>query len=868
MVVCPATFKTLHDKMEHQRTPHIQPARSMPPLHEYDPWAGGHWEKKTTVERIREVAGDRLTEEMVADIEDREAAIRARAGGHPFQSTDRRYRDVLLTSHAPVRAVRGVSHLTPASSYIPKMVAVEPSLELPRIPWYDPVKYGPSPLTLEVSARSSYRTGQSYPNPPFPFTMSSYWVPKSHSRATPRPPRTHPKVRPAKSTGRDSSQKYDTSWVPHFLKKFGSHLKEPKKPEKSAPPPPQALKSHPTAYIMAERCNHEVYLERRPKAKSSCAPQPSIRAPKSFSGVPKSPRDTFLPSRNLSGAPHPNSVAPPPPVSPPPTIVAPSLTTVAPPRPAVALQPYAVASTISNPKFRILGVTSWAGMTICTLKGGGTEPGDLPTSASPIEREEALEDHNETELECSSSSKDEATEDDGQCVLPEIRTRSSTGHNRLDSLRPNRVSDWADSGESAASGADTWAPGGGRGEGAGLGACGGRGVGGGRDIGGGPGSGGGVGVGGGRGAGGGRAGRGRAGGGRAGGGRGVGGGRAGGGRVSGGRRTEGERLAGGVHEAGEGTENDEYDEELNQINYESEEQTMNIRAWEESDYDSDTHDEFIQEPDLLVSDSFSGDESDHTIQRKYKESKDNQVNRAKIKAREIFKRKIKKNNGYVSSEDEKERRKRRQKLINMPNYQNDEDGGDEDDSPDQEHEKTRRRNRQFRYLRESRQQELLAQSDREAENMFRDKHHKIAFAKRVLEKEGFKIEKESTEVVEKTIMLAMSAQAKNKLTQDQYESLRFANRAMGNTVDWPSWRVVLEARKKCRPENMTVNKQGASYNIRDVIKHNIQRYLLKRLYLLIYSLFSKFSEFLTISDYPTCPIFYIFILFYFLTDPV
>ena len=119
-----------------------------------------------------------------------------------------------------------------------------------------------------------------------------------------------------------------------------------------------------------------------------------------------------------------------------------------------------------------------------------------------------------------------------------------------------------------------------------------------------------------------------------------------------------------------------------------------------------------------------------------------------------------------------------------------------------------------------------------------DKHHKIAFAKRVLEKEGFKIEKESTEVVEKTIMLAMSAQAKNKLTQDQYESLRFTNRAMGNTVDWPSWRVVLEARKKCRPENMTVNKEGASYNIRDVIKHNIQRYLLTRLYLLIYNIFS------------------------------
>ena len=477
---------------------------------------------------------------------------------------------------------------------------------------------------------------------------------------------------------------------------------------------------------------------------------------------------------------------------------------MAPPRPAVALQPYSVASISSNPKVRIIGVTSWAGMPVFTLKGGGTEPGDSPTPASPGERDANFEDHSETELESSHCSKEEATEDDG----PEIR-RLSPGPSRLDSLRPNRVSDWGDSGESAASGADTWAPGGGRGEGVGHDAGGGRGVGRGRGIGGG-----------------------RAVGGRGGGGQHVGGDRWSGVRRGvGGRRpvgghAVGGRGVGGVSESCEGTENEENDEEVNRIgNYESEEQTTNIRAWEESEDDSDTHNEFVQEPDLLVSDGFSADESDDTIKRKYKESKENQVNRAKIKAREIFKKKIKKANGYVSSEDEKERRKRRKKLINMPSYQNGDDGGDEDDSPDQEHEKTRRRNRQFRYLGESRQQELLAQSDREAETIFRDKHHMIAFAKRVLAREGFKIEKESKEVVDQTIVLAMSAQAKNKLTQDQYESLRFTNRAMGNTIDWPSWRVVLEARKKCRPENMTVNKQGAFYNIRDVITHNIQRYL-------------------------------------------
>jgi hypothetical protein len=304
--------------------------------------------------------------------------------------------------------------------------------------------------------------------------------------------------------------------------------------------------------------------------------------------------------------------------------------------------------------------------------------------------------------------------------------------------------------------------------------------------------------------------------------RGAGSGRGACGRSSAvGGRGEGLVVGGGHGPVGENNDVEESFDEVDEMG--GHEEQTHIIAWEESEELSDTHDEFIEEPNCILSEEFSGDESDTTIKKKYKESTENQLHRGKIKAREIFKEKIVKSSGFACSEIEKERKRRRKGLIKRTYYNNGEDGGDEDDSPDEA--MMHSRNRPFRYLRQRQQQQQLHDTETEivAHNLFRDKDHMIAFSKRVLEREGFKIEKEAKEVSEKTLMLAMSAQAKNKLTQDQYESLRFSNRAMGNSVDWPSWRDLLEGRKRCRPENIVVNKQGAFYNIRDVITHNIQR---------------------------------------------
>ena len=41
----------------------------MPPQYEYDPWEGTHWEGKSKVEVIREVAGGLFTDEIAADVE-------------------------------------------------------------------------------------------------------------------------------------------------------------------------------------------------------------------------------------------------------------------------------------------------------------------------------------------------------------------------------------------------------------------------------------------------------------------------------------------------------------------------------------------------------------------------------------------------------------------------------------------------------------------------------------------------------------------------------------------------------------------------------------------------------------------------------
>ena len=72
-------------------------------------------------------------------------------------------------------------------------------------------------------------------------------------------------------------------------------------------------------------------------------------------------------------------------------------------------------------------------------------------------------------------------------------------------------------------------------------------------------------------------------------------------------------------------------------------------------------------------------------------------------------------------------------------------------------------------------------------------------------------------------MLALSAQAKNKLTRQTYESLRFSNLAMCG-VSWPSWIELLQERKKCCPEeDMEVDQEGAFYKMRDVILHTMKR---------------------------------------------
>ena len=308
IVECPDTFNTMDELMEHQRTPHIQTTRAMPLQYEYDAWE--KVEKKSTVELIREVAGDRLTEAMVEDIEEREAAVRARTRGQSPSSRDVRpkYRDVLLTRHAPVVAVRGVSQLPPSSSYIPRcrMVAVEPSLELPNVPWWDRVTF--KVLAHKVSERRSYRTGQSYPNPPFPPTMSTNWVPLKSTRATPPPPGTLPKFGPANFTERGSSVEYNTSWLGRFLKNCVP--KRPKSGKSASPPPPAPKSPHSTASIMAERRNHEVCMAKRQKAKSSCAPQPSNGAPSPPKGAPSPPRGTPSPPK---GAPSPPRGTPSPP---------------------------------------------------------------------------------------------------------------------------------------------------------------------------------------------------------------------------------------------------------------------------------------------------------------------------------------------------------------------------------------------------------------------------------------------------------------------------------------------------------------------------------------------------------------------------
>ena len=132
----------------------------------------------------------------------------------------------------------------------------------------------------------------------------------------------------------------------------------------------------------------------------------------------------------------------------------------------------------------------------------------------------------------------------------------------------------------------------------------------------------------------------------------------------------------------------------------------------------------------------------------------------------------------------------------------------------------RRRNARFHDLGKRRQQQIIANADL----IFgANLDTKIAYAKSVLKKAGIRYDEDEGDIKEKNLMLALSAQAKTKLTRNTYESLRFSNLAM-NGVNWPSWVRLLQARKQCCPEqNMKVDPQGAFYNIRDVILHTSKR---------------------------------------------
>ena len=274
-----------------------------------------------------------------------------------------------------------------------------------------------------------------------------------------------------------------------------------------------------------------------------------------------------------------------------------------------------------------------------------------------------------------------------------------------------------------------------------------------------------------------------------------------------GRSVAGASLMGG---AGQGTveseSGDTYDTEQGKDTEEENENipTNNIRAWEETEGEtSGTHDEFVD--DILEdggSEEFSDDESDHTIQTKYVESCANQKYRRKILARKLFKSKVLKKNGFDSGEE----------------------ASDEEENNNRKAPKKGRRkwkkNGQFKDLGPKRQKQKL---DAIEQTFGQDTDMKIAFAKRVLKNAGIKFEEDEDAMKDKNLMLALSAQGKNKLTQKEYESLRFTNQAMFGT-NWPSWLELLRARKKCWPEDITVTKEGASYSLRNVVIHTNQRY--------------------------------------------
>ena len=236
--------------------------------------------------------------------------------------------------------------------------------------------------------------------------------------------------------------------------------------------------------------------------------------------------------------------------------------------------------------------------------------------------------------------------------------------------------------------------------------------------------------------------------------------------------------------------------------------TRHIQAWEESEGEtSATHDELV---DIIPEDDspeeFEDDESDETIKRNYEESRANQMYRRQIMARSLFKKKVLKKNGFESGGE--------------ADNEDDNDNGNGPKNAPPKGRRTWKKNGLYQEVGLRRKQQKIASVEKIFGN---DRKMKIEYAKKVLKKEGIKYEHDEDAPKNKIVMLALSALAKNKLTQKSYESLRFSNIAMFG-VYWPSWLELLEARKQCWPEDIEVNQEGAFYSLRNVVVHTNQRY--------------------------------------------
>ena len=148
-----------------------------------------------------------------------------------------------------------------------------PSLELPLLPWWDPVSYKepdpshPSLLALSMSQKSEVKMSQSYPNLPFNPSMSTNWAPLKSPKAFPPLPGTKPKFGPTKSSFNKTQKVYSYDWLGKFLKKCGVR---PKKNYKTGSLNPQLYGNTKPCYFVSfleERNTHEALQKRRTKGK-------------------------------------------------------------------------------------------------------------------------------------------------------------------------------------------------------------------------------------------------------------------------------------------------------------------------------------------------------------------------------------------------------------------------------------------------------------------------------------------------------------------------------------------------------------------------------------------------------------------------